>query len=375
MFKKAERKNAKLRMGLVGSAGSGKTYSALLVAQGLGKKIAVIDTENGSAELYSHICDYDVCAIEAPYTVDKYIVAIDEAERLGYDVIIIDSLTHAWAGDGGLLDKHGKIADSGKTNSFAAWRTITPLHNKLVETILQCKSHVIATMRAKTEYVLQEETNKFGKTISVPKKIGMAPVQRDGMDYEFTLVFDVDCNHNATASKDRTSLFDGNVTQLGKEHGETLKLWLESGKEPEPKKETPKRKETVFHEVKADQKPEQKKLDMKSDIMKRFYAYCNEKGIDDDLQKRIVFHLTDKRSRTELTEKEVTALMERIIPKGAEWCTIFCDIADILKTKQKVTDAKSLAVALKEIFKCEVNEIGTEELDGWRMYLNFCGEK
>ena len=225
-FHKAERRKAKLRLGITGPAGSGKTYGALLVGMGLGGKIAMIDTENGSGDLYSGLGDYDVCTIEAPYTVQKYLTAIEEAEKAGYDVLIIDSLSHAWAGEGGLLDMQGKIADSSRSgNSYTAWRQVTPLHNKLVEAMLASKCHVIATMRSKTEYVQEKGDN--GKTII--RKVGLAPVQRDGMDYEFGTVFDLGLNHAATVSKDRTSLFDGDVFTLSKETGEKLKAWLESG--------------------------------------------------------------------------------------------------------------------------------------------------
>lgn len=228
MFRKAERKKAKLRLGIVGPAGSGKTYGALLVAMGLGGKIAMIDTENGSGDLYAGLGEYDVCTLAAPYEVQKYLAAIHDAERAGYDVLIIDSLSHAWAGEGGLLDQQGKIADAGRGNSYTAWRKITPLHNQLVEAMLASPCHIIATMRAKTEYILEE--NERGK--KEPKKVGMAPVQRDGMDYEFGVVFDLAANHTAQVSKDRTSLFDGRVFQLSKGTGETLRAWLETGAEP-----------------------------------------------------------------------------------------------------------------------------------------------
>ena len=228
MFRKAERKKAKLRLGIVGPAGSGKTYGALLVAMGLGGKIAMIDTENGSGDLYAGLGEYDVCTRAAPYEVQKYLAAIHDAERAGYDVLIIDSLSHAWAGEGGLLDQQGKIADAGRGNSYTAWRKITPLHNQLVEAMLASPCHIIATMRAKTEYILEE--NERGK--KEPKKVGMAPVQRDGMDYEFGVVFDLSGNHSAQVSKDRTSLFDGRVFQLSRETGETLRAWLETGAEP-----------------------------------------------------------------------------------------------------------------------------------------------
>lgn len=233
-FRKAERRKAKLRLGLVGSAGSGKTYSALLIAFGIGGKVALIDTENGSGDLYAHLGDYDVCTIGAPYTVEKYLTAIAEAERAGYDVLIIDSLSHAWAGDGGLLDQQGRIADSGRANNYTAWRQVTPLHNRLVEVMLTSKCHIIATMRAKTEYVIEKDSR--GR--DVPRKVGMAPVQRDGMDYEFGVVFDIDINHTATVSKDRTTLFDGQIFTPSTETGKALKDWLESGSEPLP---TPKR--------------------------------------------------------------------------------------------------------------------------------------
>ncbi|MDR1979559.1 MAG: ATP-binding protein [Synergistaceae bacterium] len=234
-FRKAERKKTKLRLGLVGPAGSGKTYSALLVAFGLGDKIALIDTENGSGNMYSHLGEYDIWNIDAPYTVQKYLDAIAMAERAGYDVLIIDSLSHAWAGEGGLLDQQGKIADSSK-NSYTAWRTVTPLHYKLIEAMLTSKCHIIATMRAKTEY--SQEKDERGKTVI--KKLGLAPVQREGMDYEFSLVFDLDANHNAMASKDRTSIFDGQIIKLLPQTGVVLKEWLESGAdtpEPEPEPE------------------------------------------------------------------------------------------------------------------------------------------
>jgi hypothetical protein len=227
-IRKAERKKAKLRLGLAAPSGAGKTYSALQLAFGLRGKIGLIDTEHGSGDLYAHLGEYDIIGIEAPYTVAKYLQAIKAFEQAGYTTIIIDSLSHAWAGDGGLLDKQGKIADSGKANGFAAWRTITPEHNALVEAMLRSPCHIIATMRAKQEYVL--ETNDKGK--QTPKKVGMAPVQRDGMEYEFTVMLDIDMNHVASASKDRTSLFDGQYFKISQDTGATLLQWLESGAEP-----------------------------------------------------------------------------------------------------------------------------------------------
>lgn len=227
-IRKAERKKAKLRLGIAAPSGAGKTYSALQMAFGIGGKIGLIDTEHGSGDLYAHLGDYDIIGIVAPYTVAKYTQAIKAFEKAGYTTIIIDSLSHAWSGDGGLLDKQGKMADRG-TNSFAAWRTITPEHNALVDAMLASPCHIIATMRSKQEYV--QEKDEKGK--SVVRKVGMAPVQREGMEYEFTVMLDVDMGHIASASKDRTGLFDGQFIKITPETGEMLLTWLETGTAPE----------------------------------------------------------------------------------------------------------------------------------------------
>jgi hypothetical protein len=226
--RKAQRQKSKLRLALIGPSGTGKTYSSLQIAKGLGEKILLVDTEGGSGELYAHLFDYDVATLSAPFLPEKYIDYIKYAEENAYDVVILDSLSHAWVGEGGLLDQQGKIADSGKGNSYTAWRTITPQHNQLVESILQAKVHVIGTVRAKTEYVLQDDE----KGRSVPKKVGMAPIQRDGLEYEFTVVFDIDYNHQVSASKDRTGLFDRRYVKATPELGKEIKDWLELGVEP-----------------------------------------------------------------------------------------------------------------------------------------------
>lgn len=231
MFRKAERRKAKLRLALTGPAGSGKTYGALLIAQGIGGKIAMIDTENGSGDLYADTCEYDVETLTAPYSIQKYLAAIHEAEDAGYDVLIIDSLSHAWSGEGGLLDVHSKLTGSTRTgNSYAAWGKITPWHNRLIETMLASRCHIIATMRTKTDYAMIQ--NDKGRT--EVRKVGLAPVQRDGMDYEFTVVFDLNMDHNVTVSKDRTSLFDRQVFEITQDTGKMLRDWLNYGAEVKP---------------------------------------------------------------------------------------------------------------------------------------------
>lgn len=230
-IRKAERRKAKLRLALAGVSGAGKTYSALLLAKGLGGKVCVIDTESRSADLYANEFDYDVCELAPPYTPKRYIEAINGIEKAGYDVIVIDSLSHAWAGEGGALDMQQDAirAQKGSKNSYTAWRDVTPEHNKLVNAVLQSSCHVITTMRSKIHHDLQ--SNEDGR--KVPVKIGLAPVQREGMEYEFTVVLDVSQDHYASSSKDRTRLFDGKNFIITEKTGEDLLNWLNFGKDEE----------------------------------------------------------------------------------------------------------------------------------------------
>lgn len=230
MFQRAQRKKARLRLGLFGPSGSGKTYSALLLAQGLGGKIALIDTEQGSGELYANLCEYDVAPIQAPFEPQKYIDLIKGAEAAGYGVIIIDSLSHAWAGEGGMLDLHDKATQASRSkNSYTAWREVTPMHNRLIDTILQSTAHVIVTARSKVAYETQQDDR--GK--SAPVKIGLAPVFREGLDYEMTVCLELAIDkHIATPSKDRTGLFDGRYLVPSVETGRQLRAWLEDGVDP-----------------------------------------------------------------------------------------------------------------------------------------------
>lgn len=229
-IRRAERRRAKGRVGIDGPAGAGKTHGALLFAAGLAPegRIVVIDTEHGSAEMEAGkpgIPAFDVCPLTAPYSPKRYVEAIHACEAAGYAVIVVDSLSHAWTGSGGALDQVDRIAGSG--NRFTAWRDVTPQHNALVDAILQSPAHVIVTMRTKMEYALETDGN--GKT--KVRKLGMAPIQREGMEYEFSVVFDVDQErHLAKATKDRTSLFDGQPPELlTPAHGAKFREWMESG--------------------------------------------------------------------------------------------------------------------------------------------------
>lgn len=225
----AERRQAKIKMALQGPSGSGKTMGALQTAYGLCKKwdrIAVIDTENYSASLYAHLGQYLVLNITAPFTPEKYIEAIQTCLKAGVEVIIIDSISHEWEGSGGILDIHSNMTG----NSFTNWGKLTPRHNAFVQAILQSPVHIIATIRSKQDYVLSERNGK-----QVPEKIGLKGVTRDGMDYECTIVLDIDIKHNAIASKDRTGLFmDKPEFRITPEVGKSILAWCEQGKPLSP---------------------------------------------------------------------------------------------------------------------------------------------
>ena len=213
-------------MALLGPSGSGKSMSALLAAYGLTNnwcKVAVIDTENHSAELYSHLGHYNVVNIAAPYTPEKYIDAIKLCEQSQMEVIILDSISHEWEGSGGILDIHSNMTG----NSFTNWGKITPRHNAFIQAMLQSHCHIIGTIRSKQDYVLNEKNGKM-----IPEKVGLKGVTREGMDYEFTLVFDLDIKNNVTTSKDRTGLFTGKPEfKISPDTGRLIAEWCNSGED------------------------------------------------------------------------------------------------------------------------------------------------
>jgi nucleoside-triphosphatase THEP1 len=231
-FKTATKAQAKLRLGLIGPAGSGKTMTALRIAHGLGGRVAVIDTERGSASLYAgeRGLGFDVLELET-YEARNFIEAIGQAEAAGYDVLIIDSLSHAWAGKGGILEFVDKAAKRSGGGSFAGWRDATPLHNQLVDAILGAKLHVICTLRSKVEHVIEQVNGK-----TQVRKVGLQPVQRDGLEYEFTVVGDVNQEHELIVTKTRAAfLADAVIREAGEDLGKQLKAWLTSGSAPAPR--------------------------------------------------------------------------------------------------------------------------------------------
>ena len=231
-FKKAVKTKLKARVALVGPSGGGKTFSALSIAQGLllpGGRIAVIDTERGSASKYSDLFDFDVLELTS-FEPQKYVDAMQEAANANYPVLVIDSLSHAWNAKGGLLEQVDNFAKkSSSGNSFAAWKTATPIQNEFIDAILSYPGHVIVTMRVKMEYLVEKD-EKTGK--QTPKKIGLAPVQRDSLEYEFDLVGDINIDHELIVTKSRCHILaDKVIMKPGKDVGAVLLGWLDDGAE------------------------------------------------------------------------------------------------------------------------------------------------
>lgn len=240
-FKKATKHAAKLRLAFVGPAGSGKTFSSLRLATALaapGRRVAVIDSERGSASKYADKFDFDVLELES-FSPSNYVEAIHAAEEAGYSVIVIDSLSHAWMGKDGAIEMVDKLADKsrggGEANKFALWRHVTPKHNAMVDAIISSKCHVIATMRSKTEWVMERDprTNKMA-----PRKIGLAPVQRDGLEYEFDVVGDLDEENVFRVTKTRCPDLRGAVIEMpGGPMAAVLAHWLGGEPRQEPSEE------------------------------------------------------------------------------------------------------------------------------------------
>lgn len=228
-FQKAERTQARLKLGIQGPSGSGKTDGSLAIATilaGVGGKIALADTENKSASLYSDRYSFDTVGIVPPYLSSKYEEVIDAAVAADYAVLVIDSISHQWDGDGGILARKESVDVRGG-NQWTNWRPFTKEYNQFIGKILSAPIHIIVTMRSKQDYVL--EANDKGK--QTPRKVGMKAIQREGAEYELTVNFDVQMDHRAKASKDRTDLFGEHLWDLrDPKTGKMLVDWLSNAK-------------------------------------------------------------------------------------------------------------------------------------------------
>jgi hypothetical protein len=226
-IRKAKRSATKLRLLLTSPSGGGKTYSGLLLAKGLGGRTVVIDTEEGSSDLYDQLHDFDVVDLKPPFTPERYIEAIHACEEAGYDVIVIDSVTHCWSGKGGCLELVDDIAKAKfRGNTWSAFSEITPRWRAFVDAILRSSAHVICTGRSKTETAQVDDGGRKKVT-----KLGMKLEARDGLEYEFTCVLDIiHDGHYATVSKDRTGLFTGDPKPITEATGKQLAEWLSGGK-------------------------------------------------------------------------------------------------------------------------------------------------
>ncbi len=236
-FQKAKREQLWLKILLAGPSGSGKTYSALRLAKGIAEaansRYAAIDTENGRIRYYANEFDFDDLQLEAPYTPEKYIEAINTAVSAGYKVLIVDSITHEWDY---CIDIHDKMPG----NSYTNWGKVTPRHDAFMEKILQSPIHIISTVRGKDTYVLEDRNGK-----QVPKKVGMGYKQRDNTEYNYTLTFNIaQDTHIADAQKDNTHLFEGRYEVLTERDGRALYDWANAGDTPSPK-QPPKTVTTV----------------------------------------------------------------------------------------------------------------------------------
>lgn len=226
MFNRATKKAAKARIALEGPSGSGKTYTALITARALGKRIALIDTEHRSASLYADEFEFDALELDS-YDPNLLMQALSTAGAAGYDVVIVDSLSHFWMGTDGMLEQVDRAAKrTGGGNTFAGWKEMRPTERRMIDAMLAYPGHVIVTLRTKTEWVIEE--NDRGK--KVPRKIGLKAEQREGLEYEFTVVAGLDQENTLVVSKSRCKTLSGAViAKPGEEFGRTLLDWLDAG--------------------------------------------------------------------------------------------------------------------------------------------------
>lgn len=319
LIKKAARENVKVKILLMSPSGAGKTYSALRLAKGMGGKTLMIDTEARRGLYYANEFDYDYVElkevkrndpdyadykallprIDEPYAPENYIALIKYAVDSGYDNLIIDSTTHEWSSKGGILDAKNKMPG---TNDYIKWAKLTPRHDDFIYEVLHSPINVIATVRGKDAYVMEE--NEKGK--QAPKKVGLGAVQRDGMEYEYTVTFLIDQEtHVATAMKDNTHLFDGRYTMLTEEDGEDLIKWANSG-------DGISKNEKIYNKTKED------KQNLK-EIISQIDALAKDKVVIKRLDKEKLFSQIEEIAKTQnynkITNLEIAKQVLDIVEK------------------------------------------------------------
>ena len=295
-FQKAKREQIWLKVLLAGPSGSGKTFSALRLAKGIadaaGGRVAAIDTENGRIRYYANEFDFDDLQLQAPYTPEKYIQAIEDAVDGGYKALVIDSITHEWDY---CVDYHDKMPG----NSYTNWGKVTPRHDAFMEKVLQSPIHIISTVRGKDTYVLEDRNGK-----QVPKKVGMGYKQRDNTEYNYTLTFNIaQDTHIAEAQKDNTHLFEGRYDVLTERDGKALFDWANTGDAPTPK---PVNKSAAEEEPVADAPvAEKSKIEMAIDSINKLAKELADSGVAKKTISDIIKSVSGSANYNKITDFEV----------------------------------------------------------------------
>ena len=295
-FQKAKRAQIWLKVLLAGPSGSGKTFSALRLAKGIadaaGGRVAAIDTENGRIRYYANEFDFDDLQLQAPYTPEKYIQAIEDAVDGGYKALVIDSITHEWDY---CVDYHDKMPG----NSYTNWGKVTPRHDAFMEKVLQSPIHIISTVRGKDTYVLEDRNGK-----QVPKKVGMGYKQRDNTEYNYTLTFNIaQDTHIAEAQKDNTHLFEGRYDVLTERDGKALFDWANTGDAPTPK---PVNKSAAEEEPVADAPvAEKSKIEMAIDSINKLAKELADSGVAKKTISDIIKSVSGSANYNKITDFEV----------------------------------------------------------------------
>lgn len=359
-FKPASRKKVRGRIAFDGPAGSGKTFTALRLAHCLGSKIAVINTESGAVEKYLGLAPdgipfaFDVCELPN-HDPTTYTQMILEAARCGYEVLVIDSFSHSWAGTGGaleLVDK--KAANSRSKNNFSAWKDVTPMMHRMVDAILGSPCHIIATMRTKMEYILEEYTRDNGSTGTRPVKVGMAPIQRQGVEYEFDVVGDLDNTHTLTITKSRCPDIDGQVVvKPGAPFFDPLVRWLNEGSDVDPSHYVATEDDLRRSELaRRSREAEDKRIERQQDALAKAAEKAEQPKVD---AKELMRRKAAERAAAEQAEQESEASQDDATP-GNNGSAAVAAAAD---GEANIPDANSEAVAAGP--ECGSDESGEDQ--------------